>query len=325
MKDLISVIVPAYNAEKYIEKCINSILNQTYKDIEVLVIDDGSKDDTYKILCEIKKSDKRLKVYKQKNAGVSSARNYGMKMATGKYIGFVDSDDYITPNMYEVMINNMDDDTDLILCNILERYEDEIRESRYIEKGEYNGDSIIKAIFNESIGAYVFSGLFRRKIISEKNLAFPNIKLSEDLIFLIEYLLNVKKITVIQEKCYVYNKANEYSAVSNLGNSKYLIDYIEYPSMLHELLEKYNVQEIYGAYFVKESCVVAMRIRLLDQYNYKEFKKVCNSKKFREGLHKEYINMISNKKYKLYYWALCNEQYWLCDLGYWFNYIKSRL
>ncbi len=101
----ISVIVPAYNAEKSIEKCVRSILNQTYKDLEVIVINDGSTDNTIDILGKLKKTDKRLKVFSIENGGVSHARNFGIDNATGDYITFVDSDDYIDSDMYKCLID----------------------------------------------------------------------------------------------------------------------------------------------------------------------------------------------------------------------------
>ena len=116
----ISVIVPVYNCEKYIGKCIESILNQTFKDLELILIDDGSADESGKICDEYKIQDKRVKVIHEKNSGVSIARNVGINVAKGKYIGFVDSDDYLAPDMYESLYENlMKSHADVAICGIM--------------------------------------------------------------------------------------------------------------------------------------------------------------------------------------------------------------
>ena len=101
MKERISVVVPVYNVEQYLEKCVNSIINQTYKNLEIILVDDGATDKSGKLCDELAKLDNRIMVYHKKNGGLSDARNYGVERATGDYIGFVDSDDYIDAEMYE--------------------------------------------------------------------------------------------------------------------------------------------------------------------------------------------------------------------------------
>ena len=103
MKDLISVIVPVYNVKNYLEKCLDSIINQTYKNLEIILINDGSTDESLDICYMYEKKDKRIKVYNQENHGLSYTRNRGIELARGKYIGFVDSDDVISPFMYEFL------------------------------------------------------------------------------------------------------------------------------------------------------------------------------------------------------------------------------
>lgn len=102
----LSVIVPVYNAEKYLDRCIQSIINQTYSNIELLLVDDGSKDSSAKICDDYALTDKRIRVFHKENGGVSSARNMGLDMATGYYVAFVDADDYLFPKAYESLIGN---------------------------------------------------------------------------------------------------------------------------------------------------------------------------------------------------------------------------
>ncbi|MBQ5852329.1 MAG: glycosyltransferase family 2 protein, partial [Lachnospiraceae bacterium] len=101
---MISIVVPVYNVEKYLERCVDSLINQTYENIEILLIDDGSKDNSGQMCDEYANKDSRITVYHKENGGLSDARNYGMDRAKGEYIIFIDSDDYVEPNMMEFLI-----------------------------------------------------------------------------------------------------------------------------------------------------------------------------------------------------------------------------
>ena len=116
-KPLISVIVPVYNVESYLKVCVDSILAQTYENLEIILVDDGSKDSSGKMCDEYAEKDARIKVVHKKNGGVSSARNKGLDVASGEYIGFVDSDDSTKPNMFEILYKNMvTSDADVSVC-----------------------------------------------------------------------------------------------------------------------------------------------------------------------------------------------------------------
>ena len=118
-EELISVIVPVYNVEKYLEKCIDSIINQTYQNLEIILVDDGSTDGSGKICDEYSRKDNRIKVIHKENGGLSDARNIGIKNANGGLIGFIDSDDYITENMFEVLQKDLRKyNADISSCDI---------------------------------------------------------------------------------------------------------------------------------------------------------------------------------------------------------------
>lgn len=119
MEELISVIVPVYNVEKYVEKCVESIINQTYKNIEIILVDDGSTDNSGKIIDNISLKDNRIKVIHKENGGLSDARNAGLDICNGKYIGFVDSDDSIHKKMYEILYKNIKEySANISICRI---------------------------------------------------------------------------------------------------------------------------------------------------------------------------------------------------------------
>ena len=121
----VSVIVPVYNVEKYIKKCLNSLVNQTLDEVEIVVVNDGSPDNSQKIIDEYTKKYKNIKSYVKENGGLSDARNYGIKRATGKYISFVDSDDYIRKDMLEKMYNYaIQKNFDVVVCDSINVYSD---------------------------------------------------------------------------------------------------------------------------------------------------------------------------------------------------------
>ena len=117
---LISVIVPVYNVENYLPRCLDSIINQTYTNLEILLVDDGATDNSGKLCDEYAQKDNRIRVFHKENGGVSSARNMGLDNATGEYIAFVDSDDYIDKCMYEIMLNSsVQNNADIVVCGYL--------------------------------------------------------------------------------------------------------------------------------------------------------------------------------------------------------------
>lgn len=124
-EDLISVIVPVYKVEKYLHRCVDSIINQTYKNLEIILVDDGSPDNCPKICDEYAQKDQRIKVIHKKNAGISEARNAGLEIAQGEFVAFVDSDDYIDSTMYEKMLLlAQKEKNDLVLCGFKKVSED---------------------------------------------------------------------------------------------------------------------------------------------------------------------------------------------------------
>lgn len=145
--DLVSVVIPIFNVEKYLEKCVNSLVNQIYKNLEIILVDDGSTDNSGNIANELSKSDNRIKVYHKKNGGLSNARNFGIKQAKGKYIGFIDSDDYIENEMYEFLYNNLiENKADISICGRFVNYDDGRELTQYktgIKKVMDNVDGLI--------------------------------------------------------------------------------------------------------------------------------------------------------------------------------------
>lgn len=201
----ISIIVPVYNTGKYIAKCLNSLINQTIKNIEIIIINDGSQDNSEEICKGFLLKDKRIKLINQKNSGQGAARNRGLEVARGKYIAFVDSDDYIELNMYEKLVYNMKKyNCDIVACQVNMVDEEKIisnkknmPESGYIETGYEAMERYLK------LGRWgVCDKLYKKEIL--KNVKFLEGRTcGEDHAVIVPILKNVKKMVTIDD--YLYN------------------------------------------------------------------------------------------------------------------------
>lgn len=234
----ISVIIPAYNSEKHIEEAIESVINQTLKDIEIILVDDGSIDETLNICCKYSKLDKRIKVIHQKNKGISAARNIGIDNATGEYIAFLDSDDTIELTMYEELYNCLNqygkEKPDFIDCgiNIINLYHNTKNtiihnhpKNRKFDR-EYLINEVIPQMVNiknepnKSIFPFIWNKLFKSSIINEYNIRFnEKLRQWEDKPFLVQFLQKANSV-VFHEKSF-YNYINRESlSLSKRYNEK---------------------------------------------------------------------------------------------------------
>ncbi len=201
----ISIIVPVYNAEKYLRKCIDSIIAQTYKNYELILVDDGSTDSCPEICDEYKKIDSRIIVFHKINEGVSSARNLGLENARGSYITFIDSDDYVTPIYLEYLVQETTDDyvvSGYYLQNKNFTWDEHQQKSLKINMDEIK--SLPDLINNVSTGM-IWGRRYKTDIIRKNNLRFEiGMRRGEDVLFNINYLLFCTSITVLPKANYYY-------------------------------------------------------------------------------------------------------------------------
>lgn len=206
---LVSIVIPVYNAEKTIKECINSILNQTYKNIEIICINDGSTDNSMELLNKYSQLDSRIKVIDKENRGVSSARNLGIKNANGEYISFVDSDDWLEANMIEKLINVIKNkNVDVVRCN---NYIDQDKKNISFDK-EINNKTIenkkiiecIEKIVEGKIPAYVPCLIAKKELVLKTNLFDEKIVLMEDALFYIDLFSKCKSIYFLNDPLYHY-------------------------------------------------------------------------------------------------------------------------
>ena len=202
---LLSIIVPVYKVENYLPKCIDSILAQTFTDFELILVEDGSPDDCPALCDAVAEKDARVRVIHQKNGGLSAARNAGLDAARGAWIGFVDSDDYIAPEMYEVLYQAVQSTgADLALCDYAEVDEAGAPcQSMHVSlsEGELTGQELLKRASGLMV-QLAWNKLYRRAIFTQ--LRYPEGKLNEDLFLIPEVCLQIQKAVVVPKALYYY-------------------------------------------------------------------------------------------------------------------------
>ena len=201
----ISVIIPIYNAENYLNRCLESIIQQTYKDLEVILIDDGSKDNSGKICDEYKNKDNRLIVIHKKNGGVCSARNVGLSIATGDYVCFMDADDFIDLDMYKRLINIIaKEEVDIVICGFANEILAGVFQPYCKEKMEcvFNRYQMINNLLqNKYYSCSVNDKIFRKEIVNEQYFN-ENITHYEDLLYLYQVMKKCKSAVFVSDVYY---------------------------------------------------------------------------------------------------------------------------
>lgn len=285
-----SVIVPVYNQEHCIEDCLNSILCQSYDNLQVIVVDDGSTDLTGDIIDSISKRDHRIEVYHVKNQGVSNARNYGLVRVKGEYVQFVDADDRIKKQMVKRLVNIMHmQKADMIVCNYIKHFKKMYVPNMILEMpGRYRTDKYLINTLKDPGHHYygvVWNKLYKSNIIKENKLKFrPDITLGEDFVFNIEYWQKCKSVYVDWQYMYLYSKVGGVT----LSNIKYK---------------------------KLENCVSELnnRRKIFSVYN-KAIKCIDIDNKYEEKIWRYWIIFFVRQKYNLKYeyssWDISDKRYW---------------
>ena len=275
-----SIIVPVYNVEKYINRCVDSILNQNFSDFEIILVDDGSQDSCGIICDDYARMDRRVQVLHKKNGGLSDARNAGLKVARGDYISFVDGDDFIVPNYLDTLFHYLYKGYDLVnFCFFMVYphskpkqfiFKDAGREKIFIS--DYDKYCfMVNSFLRYSIGYEVWVRVYKRSIIEQNNIQFEDNQriFSEDICFNLCYLSFVKKIITIQRPLYYYCRREDSimgvaAKKCNLNRfndlAKYVFDFYKickhayfcrhfsaiYYMIIHHELEAYFGKEVFG-------------------------------------------------------------------------------
>jgi glycosyltransferase involved in cell wall biosynthesis len=291
----ISVIVPVYNVEKYLNKCVDSILRQTFRNIEIILVDDGSTDNSGRLCDEYLKIDERIRVFHKKNGGVSSARNYGLERATAPYFGFVDSDDYIAEDMYEVLYNNLKrENADMSMCYWYNVYSGgrtphaDIAENHYLVVDRQ--EAIRLAMEGRLASVHVWNKLYRRELFD--TVKYPEGKINEDAFVIVDLLDLCDKIVLTTERkyCHVHR---ENSVMTGKFTESVCDDLEAYQHNYKIIQEKYPAL-IYWA----EYRLCRVHYSILDRYfstaESGEFVQIKNTSV--RYLRKHFLFMMQNKR-----------------------------
>lgn len=215
--DKISVVVPIYNVEKYLKECIESIINQTYKNLEIILVNDGSTDNSLLIAENFSKQDERIKLYSKPNGGLSDARNFGIDKATGDYIGFVDSDDKIFPEMFSVLHKLIKkNDADISMVDFV-RSNEKIK-NNFLDTKVY-GKEVFDKIMLDEICSHVWDKLFKKELF--ENIKFPVGMHFEDLAILYKITYKINKFVLSNQQLYWYRVDNVNSITQNKKNDNF--------------------------------------------------------------------------------------------------------
>lgn len=207
----LSIIVPIYKVEKYLDECIQSILHQTFTDFELILVDDGSPDACPQMCDAIAEQDSRVRVIHQKNGGLSAARNTGIEAARGKWLGFVDSDDFVAPDFYEKLYNAaVNADADCAICSVQLTHEDGSRMDTppqwKVYGGGYTGEDVLKTITWQNNAPYLvaWNKLYRREVF--RTLRYPVGRINEDVFVFAELFDTIKKVACVEQPLYFYRQ-----------------------------------------------------------------------------------------------------------------------
>lgn len=248
---MISIIIPIYNVEQYLDACVTSIINQTYKDLEIILVDDGSPDSCPQMCDEWAKKDDRIKVVHKKNGGLSSARNAGLKVAIGEYIGFVDSDDYVDETMYEDLMQVMDlNEKTMVVSSPIIRNTDGVFTPYKVGTYDYkDGDTMsfdeyMKLFLGMNMDATVWNKLYKREFIQTM---FREGRNNEDYLFMyynVKNVFNTDKLLAVTDKAHYYYRDNAQSICHQAATSVNRLFFDELYNMVEisEDLKKWNPQ-----------------------------------------------------------------------------------
>lgn len=279
-KALISIIIPVYKVEKYLEKCIQSVINQTYENLQIILVDDGSPDNCGKICDEYAKKDHRIEVIHKSNGGLSDARNKGLEIAKGEYIGFVDSDDYIEADIYEVLYNLLKQyNADVSICNFYTVSQGKIA-IKNVDSGikEYTRIEILKEILlDNNIQSYAWNKLYKKELFNE--IKYPVGKKYEDIGTTFYLLEKCNKVVVTGKPEYYY--INRQDSIVNNVTETTITDYIELIMQRYDYIEE-NIKELssYNKDYLKRILKIAEQdiksLKEVGDYTKKKYEELYN-------------------------------------------------
>lgn len=265
----VSIIVPVYNSEKYLSKCLDTLIHQTLQEIEIICINDGSKDNSLKILKDYATKDNRIKIISKENEGLSAARNDGLKIASGEYIGYIDSDDWVDLDFYEKLYNAAQKYQSETACasivrvgKDIEKYKLKYEKENFITENE---DKLKTAGIPSS--SYVWNKIYKRKNLIETGIEFIKGKAYEDIPWSIQVIYYLKGLVTVPDCKYYYRRTPGSIRLSK--KEKNNLDCQEVEKIMIEFAKTHNLENILQGYkMAKRSRIKLLNINLLKTFYY---------------------------------------------------------
>lgn len=249
MRDLISVVVPVYNVEKYLKESLDSIVNQTYHNLQIILVDDGSTDNSGAICDKYAEKDDRITVIHQKNEGAGSAKNTGLKYVKGDYLSIIDSDDYIEKNMYEKMLHYMkENDAEIVQCNLKFVFANGVSDVSWVKnhkEGLINKQTYFEELLSEWKCAIFWNKLFKTKLL--KDTLFPTNRKIDDEFFTYRLIFETNRIFNVKDVFYNY-RMRKSSVMNDSDNSRLISDRVDCFVERYEFISK-NEPVLKKAYY----------------------------------------------------------------------------
>lgn len=253
-KKLVSIVVPIYNVEEYLRECIDSICTQTYENIEIILVDDGSTDTSPEICDTYQKIDSRIRAFHKNNGGLSDARNYGLNVATGEYIAFIDSDDYIDESFVKNLLQAAEEnDADIAVCSYRKVYDKPIQKYgniNYIAE-TVSGISFLKSLYSgkhSDMGFVAWNKLYKKKLFTDHEIIYPKGRIYEDTFTTYKLLYYTKKVALIDYAYYSY-RIRPGSIMQSSMTVKKCKDWLEGDQSAVDFFWREKNQELFDAAF----------------------------------------------------------------------------
>lgn len=281
LKTLISIIVPVYNVERYIEECLDSLLNQSYKNIEIIIVNDGSTDRSDEIIKKYAILNPNIIYLQQKNSGQAKARNTALKYVKGKYVIFIDSDDFLNKNALEKMYNNINESNSQVCIAGYYEYYNSTNKKKVIFKNNktiLNDNEIIEEVLNNRLQCLVSFKLFESKLLRECNFKFEVGRLFEDFFPILKAMTKANKVSVINEPVFYYRQRSDSSIrskrISKVEDYFYatslVLDYINVN--YKEVIKVNSLNNFKVSRFSYMINLIVRNVKAIDRYNYLENK-----------------------------------------------------
>lgn len=285
----VSIIIPVYNVEQYLEKCLDSLISQTLKDIEIICINDGSTDNSLEVLNDYAKKDNRIKIISKENEGQGIARNLGIELAQGEFIGFVDPDDWVEPEMYEIMYNQAKKlSSQVVICDYKKYFEDDnkycdvnifrkavsltkskavkFRQEENIDKNLLDGTLLISP-------AYIWNTIFETDLLKNNDIKFSDLRCYEDVMFVLRTRVLAQNISYINKSFYYYRirktstlRANDKRYIDLVNVIELVKDYLTEQNLLehyHYNFDYFCVSNVYRAYTLLKTDELRLNLLIL--------------------------------------------------------------